>query len=151
MSDGPVIPTSRVVQIGFIVRDCEAYARRWAEIFEVPPARIVEWPLREGMTAELRGLPVDLRMRIAFIEAPNIQLEFIQPLEPNNIYTEFLDERGEGLHHILFDVADPEAVAARLGAPVLQSGDTVKPGGRWYFLDTLATLGFPLELRRPAP
>ena len=140
-----------VIQVGFIVHDCEAYSQRWTTLFELPPARVVEWPLREGMTAVLRGLPIDLRMKIAFIETPNAQLEFIQPLEPNNIYAEFLDQHGEGIHHILFDVPDPEAAAARMGVDVLQSGDTVKPGGRWYFLDTLAMFGFPLELRRRAP
>ena len=78
------------------------------------------------MTASLRGLPIDLRMKIAFVETPSIQLEFIQPLEPNNIYTEFLEQHGEGLHHVMFDTQDPEGIASRLNADVLQSGDTVK-------------------------
>lgn len=140
-----------VIQIGFVVRDCEAYAQRWTTLFDFPPARIVEWPPREGMTAELRGAPIDLRMKIAFVETPSVQLEFIQPLEPNNIYAEFLEQHGEGLHHIMFDTPNPETIAKQLGVGVLQSGDTVKSGGRWYYLDTLAMLGFPLELRRRAP
>jgi hypothetical protein len=145
------IPVGPIVQIGFVVRDAEAYARRWTTLFDFPPPRIVEWPLREGMTAVFRGAPIDLKMKIAFVETGSVQLEFIQPLEPNNLYAEFLEQHGEGMHHVMFDVADPEAIADQLGVGVLQSGDTVKPGGRWFYLDTQSLLGLPLELRRPAP
>lgn len=147
----PRIPLGPVVQIGFVVHDAEAYARRWTTLFDFPPPRIVEWPLRDGMTATLRGAPIDLKMKIAFVETGSVQLEFIQPLEPNNLYAEFLEQHGEGMHHVMFDVADPQAIADRLGVGVLQSGDTVKPGGRWFYLDTFALLCLPVELRRPAP
>ncbi len=140
-----------VLQIGFIVRDVEAAARRWTELFDFDSLKIVDWPLREDMRAELRGKPIDLKMRIAFIETGSVQLEFIQPLEPNNIYTEFLETRGEGLHHILFDVPDPAQVADRLGVDILQTGSTVRPGGYWAFLDTEKLLGFILELRTKPP
>lgn len=140
-----------VIQIGLVVRDAEAVAARWAALFDFAPPRVVEWPLRDDMTADLRGEPIDLKMKIAFIETGSVQLEFIQPLEPNNLYQEFLDERGAGLHHILFDVDDPEAIARQLGVAILQSGSTVRRGGRWFYLDTQAVLGVPLEVRRMPP
>lgn len=147
----PRMPIGPVLQIGFVVRDAEAYAQRWTTLFNFPPPRIVEWPLRDDMTAVLRGAPIDLKMKIAFVETGSVQLEFIQPLEPNNIYTEFLEEHGEGLHHVMFDAQHPEEIAAQIGVGILQHGSTVKPGGRWYYLDTAPLLGFPLELRRLPP
>lgn len=104
-----------VIQVGFIVHDCEASSQRWTTLFELPPARVVGSPARrhDRGAPRLSHRPAD--EEVAFIETPNVQLEFIQPLEPNNIYAEFLDQHGEGIHHILFDVPDPEAAAARMG------------------------------------
>jgi len=147
----PRIPLGPVIQIGFVVHNAEAYARQWTTLFDFPPPRIVDWPPREGMTATLRGVPINLRMKIAFVETGSVQLEFIQPLEPNNIYAEFLEQHGEGLHHIMFDVDDPAGIADKLGVQIIQSGSTVKPGGSWSYLGTEHLVGFPLELRRIAP
>lgn len=137
-----------VLQIGFVVRDAEAVATRWAQLFALPPPRVVEWPLRPDMTAELRGAPIELKMKIAFVETGSMQLEFIQPLEPNNIYEEFLESRGEGLHHVLFDMENPEELASQIGVDILQSGSTIRPGGRWFVLNTQELLGMLLEGRR---
>jgi methylmalonyl-CoA/ethylmalonyl-CoA epimerase len=147
----PRIHLGPVIQIGFVVRDAQAAAKTWTTLFDFDSMRIVDWPLRDDMRAELRGRPIDLKMRIAFVETGSVQLEFIQPLEPNNIFAEFLDRDGEGLHHILFDVDDPAETIAKIGAGVLQTGSTVRPGGQWYFLDTEKLLGFPLELRQKPP
>ncbi|MCC9078921.1 VOC family protein [Litorilinea aerophila] len=140
-----------VVQVGIVVRDVEATLRAWMERFHLPPARIVDWP-PEGTdlaaTATYRGGPGRFRMRLAFVETGPVQLEFIQPLEGENIYSEFLAEHGEGIHHLLFEVDDPEAVAAGLEVPILQSGgSTLRPGALWAYLDTQALLGAMIELR----
>jgi hypothetical protein len=59
-----------------------------------------------------------------------------------------LAEHGEGLHHILFEVDDPEAVAKGIDANVLQSGgSTLRPGAIWSYLDTQELLGCIVELR----
>ncbi len=139
------------IQVGIVVRDAEAAVRAWTERFNFPAARFVDWPppgrdLEKTMT--YRGQTGAFKMRLAFIETGTLQIEFIQPLEGGNIYSEFLDEHGEGLHHILFEVDDPEAVAAGLGAPILQSGgSTLRPGAIWTYLDTQAMLGCMIEFR----
>ncbi len=139
------------IQVGIVVRDAEAAVCAWTERFNFPEARFVDWPppgrdLEKTMT--YRGQPGAFKMRLAFIETGTLQIEFIQPLEGGNIYSEFLEEHGEGLHHILFEVDDPEAVAAGLGAPILQSGgSTLRPGAIWTYLDTQAMLGCMIEFR----
>lgn len=156
MADTPQnkIRLGPVAQLGFVVEDAEAIALRWTTLFDLPPPRIVEWPLRPGMTAELRGQPIDLKMKIAFVETEALQLEFIQPLSDDNLFREFLRERGGGLHHIMFNMPEPLAIAEQLGVSILQKGQSITPGLSWYYLDTEKELGMPLELRetpRQAP
>jgi methylmalonyl-CoA/ethylmalonyl-CoA epimerase len=139
------------VQVGIVVRDIYATMAQWEKHFDFPPARIIDWPL-EGTgaagTAMYRGQPANFRMRIAFLETGSVQFEFIQPLEGDNIYSEFLDAHGEGLHHVLFSVTDPDGVARTLEVPVLQSGgSTLFPGATWSYLDTQSLLGMMIELR----
>jgi len=140
-----------LIQVGIVVRDAEAAVQAWTERFTFPPARFVDWPPEGRNLEETRtyhGRPANFRMRLAFLETPSIQIEFIEPLEGDNIYSDWLAEHGEGLHHILFEVEDPEGVANRLQAPILQSGgSTLRPGALWTYLDTQDLLGCILEFR----
>jgi hypothetical protein len=151
MSEQPRINLGPAVQVGIVVRDATAAATAWTERFQLAPARIVDWPppgLNLEETRIYRGERGDFRMRLAFVETASIQLEFIEPLGGDNIYTEFLQQHGEGLHHILFEVDDPDAVAAGLNAPILQrGGSTLRPGAFWTYLDTQEMLGCIVELR----
>jgi hypothetical protein len=147
----PKITLGPLVQIGIVVRDVEATARAWCERFDVAPPLFVEWPPENSQLAETstyRGERGHFRMRLAFIETGAAQIEFIQPLEGGNIYAEFLEEHGEGLHHILFLVDDPQAVSRQLDAPILQSGGSfLNPGAIWAYLDTQQELGCILEVK----
>lgn len=140
-----------VVQVGIVVRDAEATVRAWTERFQIGPAQFVDWPPEGsdlGAASTYRGQPGHFRMRLAFLETGPVQLEFIQPLEGENIYAEYLDAHGEGIHHILFLVDDPQAVATSLNAPILQSGgSTLNPGALWAYLDTGNLLGCMVELK----
>ena len=140
-----------VVQVGIIVRDAEATVAAWTSRFKLGPAQFVDWPIpgkNLEATATYHGKPANFRMRLAFLQVGPVQLEFIQPLEGENIYSDFLNEHGEGLHHILFEVEDPNAIAAGLGVPVLQSGGSaLRPGAIWSYLDTQEMLSAMIELR----
>ncbi len=68
-------------------------------------------------------------------------MELVEPVSPPTIYHDFLDQHGEGLRHVGFDVADLDAAveqAHTLGINVMASGrttgglrysDTTKAGG----------------------
>ncbi len=145
------IELGSIVQVGIVVRDARAAANAWTERFAMGPAEIVDWP-PEGSDLDaqstFRGRPGNFRMRLAFIEAGTVQIEFIEPLEGDNIYSEFLEEKGEGLHHLLFRVPDPEGVAQELEVDILQSGgSTLDPGAVWAYLDTQEVLGAIVELK----
>ena len=147
----PRVDLGPIIQVGLVVRDAEATARAWTERFAFGPARIVDWPHESTNPADVgtyRGQPGNFRMRLAFLETPSIQIEFIQPLEGDNNYAEWLEQHGEGLHHILFTFDDPQAIADGLQVPILQSGSsTIHPGAIWAYLDTQDVLKCIIEFR----
>ena len=93
----PKIDLGPVIQVGMVVRDAEATARAWTDRFNFGPAKTLDWPpegsnLQESST--YRGERGNFKMRLAFIETPSIQIEFIQPLEGGSVYAEFLEQHG---------------------------------------------------------
>jgi methylmalonyl-CoA/ethylmalonyl-CoA epimerase len=65
---------------------------------------------RERMGARQVGDPFDLPaqgVRVCFVDAPNSQIELIEPLGPNSPIARFLEKNPEGgQHHVCFEVPD---------------------------------------------
>jgi methylmalonyl-CoA/ethylmalonyl-CoA epimerase len=65
-------------------------------------------------------------VRLTYLDAGNTFLQLVEPLDPSSALGSWLDEHGEGLHHICFGVEDVASVVAALSedgaAPVLGSG-----------------------------
>jgi hypothetical protein len=62
-----------------------------------------------------------------------VELELCQAVTGNSIYGDFVNEHGEGLHHLKFMVEDIDGTAAILaeqGFPSLQSGHFGPPEDR---------------------
>ena len=74
-------------------------------------------------------------------------LELIEPIGGPSTWQEFLDEKGEGVHHIAFMVQGTDDVVTFLegkGIPVVQQG--VYTGGMYTYVDSKPALGIILEL-----
>ena len=71
---------------------------------------------RETMGAELAGDPFDLPaqgVRVCFVDAPNMQIELIEPLGADSPIAKFLEKNPlGGQHHLCFEVADIAAARA---------------------------------------
>jgi catechol 2,3-dioxygenase-like lactoylglutathione lyase family enzyme len=149
------VKLNKPVQIGIVVRDLERTTQLLGELFGIGPFRFIEWPNRPDSKYFYRGTEQHIKIRQAFVQVGPLELEFIQPLEgERNAYREFLESKGGGIHHILFEVEDMESVIAAVsqrGICVLQSGTGIRPGTRWALLDTQDMVGFLLELRQRAP
>ncbi len=148
--EGARVDLGPLLQVGFVVRDVDATVAQWCAHFKFGEPRFVDWPVTPEMAqvATYHGKPANFRMRVGFLQAGPVQLEFIQPVDGANIYSDFLDEHGEGIHHILFAVDDPAAVAGQIDAPILQSGGSMLyPGAIWAYLDTQAAFQAMIELR----
>lgn len=144
------IKLKRLVQIGIVVADRDRTTQLLTSLFGMGPFRFVEWPDRPEAKYYYRGVQEHIRLKQAFVQLGDVEVELIQPLEGHNAYQEFLDQTGGGIHHVLFEVPDIEPVIqelAKSGITVLQAGTGIRPGTRWALLDTQKTLGFFVELR----
>lgn len=138
----PKIRIGAICQIGIVVRDLQkAVDNYWASLGIGPWMTIrMEPPLLRDVT--LRGKPVEASMMAAIAQSGSLQLELIQPLEGPSIWKEFLEERGEGVHHVQSLDQDPKAALVafkEIGIDVLMSGrigDNI-----FYYMDTEPLLG----------
>jgi len=143
----------KLIQIGLVVSDLDTTLVNLQDLLGMGPFRIVSYPPKgaEDCPRVYRDQPGDFTAKFCFFDYGNIEFEVIQPLSGQNIWSEFLEKNGPGLHHIKFLVEDMPAAARHLtskGAPLIQSGASVgKNAGRtWAFYDTQPQLGFYTEI-----
>ena len=98
-------------QISFIVADVDEAVPRYAAMFG--PINVVEVP---PMDFVYRGKPVKTTLKLGFGQTGSIEVELVQVLDGEYPSLEFLRERGEGLHHVRFPVADLAATRAQMEA-----------------------------------
>ena len=118
-SDGPdnshypkkgMVPNTKMFHIGIVVKDIEASLDHWTVFLGLDerPAIIIA----EGHAAnptQYRGNPSKAKAKLAFMSLENIQVELIEPIdEEASHWKEFLDTKGEGVHHIAFRIKGME-------------------------------------------
>ncbi|MCL2351218.1 MAG: VOC family protein [Firmicutes bacterium] len=143
-----ILNTSAVVQIGFVVSDIERAARDFADMLGLDaPAAFRTGPPEEARTV-FRGAPSGARAKLAFLNVgPNLAIELIEPDNEPSTWREELDARGEGVHHIAFQIKGMgEKIAAleSAGLPLLQTGEY--PGGRYAYVDARSAVKTIIEL-----
>jgi len=137
-----------VTQIAFVVEDLEDGMDRFGGLLGVKPWEIYRFEPPRLTDQTYRGEPHEYSMALALTEVDGTMIELIEPLEGESIYTEHLDEHGEGLHHIAcFAFDDLEAVIdefERAGMGILQSGtfgpEDTDEGVEFFYFDTAAEL-----------
>lgn len=89
-------------------------------------------------------------VRIAFIPVGNARIELLEPLAPTGPLARFLSRRGEGIHHLAFEVPDLDQALARARAAGLRPIDASPRRGagetRVAFLHPDAAHGVLIEL-----
>jgi catechol 2,3-dioxygenase-like lactoylglutathione lyase family enzyme len=135
-----VIGTHLIAQVGFIVRDVEASKRKWAAFLgvEVPETQPIGDFAITG--TQYKGEPApEASCQMAFFDVgPGVQLELIEPNEAPSTWRDFLDEHGEGLHHIAFQVKDSAAQvknAELAGLKLIQHGTYGDGSGQYNYLE----------------
>ena len=139
-------PLGRPDQIGVVVRDLDAAADGMRRVFGLEPHTRTENTYRRTVH---RGRETDATVGVMLYDLHGIELEFLAPRTTGNIWQDFLDERGEGLHHIRFAIGDHAAVREDLharGVETYQEGESVRGGGvRYAYYDSVPFLGFLIE------
>lgn len=139
---------TKILQIGLVVRDLDAAMRKQWEIFGIGPWSVYTMNEENMRDTKIRGKPCTFSMKVALAMLDDMQIELIQPLDEDGIYTEFLREHGEGMHHAACAVADFQRTIARLaqeGVQVLMEGVT-EDGLGFAYLDTRNSLACITEI-----
>ncbi len=136
-------------QIGLVVRDLDKAIVYYEKALRLGPFVRPEISYTDKFYYEK---PVDSEWLMGFCSLGPLEMELVQPLTGPTIYHDFLETRGEGLHHLGFDVKDMNRRVEcykKMGLRVLQNGRT--PHGGFAYLDTAKIGGVIFELiQRPA-
>ncbi|CAM2858092.1 lactoylglutathione lyase [Mycobacterium intermedium] len=150
------LPVQSPTQIAWVTTDIDATekaltallgVRKWVRIPDVHFA---------PDTCSYHGQPADFFAHISLSYLGDTQLELIEPVRGENIYSDFLRHHGTGLHHICVEADSLDGFAAALadaaerGTPVVQQG--VMPGGMHFGYVAAPEAGVPyLEFAYVSP
>lgn len=108
---------ARIEHLGVAVRSLDEARRLWVDVFGLP-VTFEEEVASEGV----RALGVD---------AGGAIVELLEPLDSEGPIARHIERRGEGIHHVAFEVEDIEAALERLRrAGVRLIDDAPRPGSR---------------------
>ncbi|MBV9787661.1 MAG: methylmalonyl-CoA epimerase [Chloroflexi bacterium] len=126
----------RIHHIGIAVRDLDAAIALYRDQFGV-----TEW--------ERISLP-ERHMNVAVCRIGDTMLEFITPTSDDAAFAKYLREKGEGMHHIAYEVAEVEGALRTVESNGLRLVDEhARPGIHdtcVAFLHPKSTMGVLIEL-----
>ncbi|MCL2030878.1 MAG: VOC family protein [Oscillospiraceae bacterium] len=145
-----IMGTHVLTQVALVVHDIEASKARLAQLLGVPEPPVFGSGEYAVTQTEVRGAPAPgAACKMAFFSVgDSVQIELIQPNETPSVWRDFLNERGEGLHHIAFNVKGMDSVILScegFGMTLLQKGNYGDGGGRYAYFGG-GGLPFILEL-----
>ena len=126
----------KVEHIGIAVKDLKASNLLFEALLGVPHYK-TEAVVSEGVTT-------------SFFDVGTHKIELLEPTHPNSPIAKFITKKGEGVHHIAFEVENLEVELARLKAEGFELiHETPKEGAdnkRIAFLHPKTTNGVLIEL-----
>ena len=126
----------RIHHIGIAVRDLDAAIALYRDQFGV-----TEW--------ERISMP-ERHMNVAVCRIGDTMLEFITPTSDDAAFAKYLREKGEGMHHIAYEVAEVEGALRTVESNGLRLVDEhARPGIHdtcVAFLHPKSTMGVLIEL-----
>jgi methylmalonyl-CoA epimerase len=128
----------QIDHIAIVVQNLDAALRVYHEVLGLPLERV------EDVPAE--------KVRVAFMPLPegDGEVELVQPTAEDTGIARYLAKRGEGMHHICFEVDDIQAAIAEMAASGLQVLEE-KPrlgsqGQKYVFVHPKSAHGVLIEL-----
>lgn len=133
--------------IGIAVEDAEQTAKLLSSIWNIGSPEVFDYePQASEMSA---GEP--FKVRLVFIKFGPLTIELLQPLDDKSIWSKFIAEKGEGIHHFALGVSNYDEMVAKLqaqGHPLLVAATF--NGCRWCYFDT-SPGGTVVEFREEYP
>lgn len=145
---------TEVVQIGVVVKDLQKAMERYWEILGIGPWRVLNFVPPDLSNTMFRGKPTPYSMKLAIARVGAVDWELIQPLTGPSTYLEFMEKRGEGIHHVAvipaLDYDSTVGILGKRGVGILMSGVWGGAGG-YSYMDTEKDLKAIFEIYKPRP
>lgn len=122
---------TEIVQVGVVVKDLDKTIDFLTSL-GLGPFRV---HTAYHPSATVKGEKVSYQVRLGFSQLGPVQLELIEYQKGKTIHQDFLDQKGEGIHHIKFNVQDLNRTLqafSRKGVGILQQDRFVGGGGLAY-------------------
>jgi methylmalonyl-CoA epimerase len=118
----------KVDHIAMLVEDMESLLRVFTGVLNLTVSKRMEFPQH--------------KIKVAFLDLGDLQLEVIQPTGPGTPFADHLETKGQGLHHLALEVDDIEAALQAAREAGLKLEDEVPrsgAGGQIAYLDPATT------------
>lgn len=145
-----------VDQVAVVVKDIDRAMERYVEELGIGPWSVYTFSPDWIQDMTFRGKEQGYSMILALTQVGDVMYELIQPVQGPSSYEEFLNERGEGLHHLGYFVDDIDEAIKEMegkGFSLLQSGRNfgTKGDGAYAYFETEGALGHIIEaIQMPA-
>lgn len=129
------IKVKGITQIGVVVRNLEEVLENYWKILGIGPWEVCEAapPLLYDVT--YHNKPSIVTEKVAYTMVGATQLQLVQPVSGENIYSDFLARHGQGLDHLQFTVEDVDQTTKILnqeGFAILMDGRFSDGGFAYY-------------------
>jgi catechol 2,3-dioxygenase-like lactoylglutathione lyase family enzyme len=142
---------NKLHHISIVVRDAEK-TQKYYESIGIGP-----WmdypPMKEYVKINVPDENGFYNLKIKCVQIGPVQLQLVEPGEGDSLYKDHLEEKGEGVFHIGFEVNDISATDAKIEAMGLNelSSGRRENGSGFSYLDTASEAGVVLLVRQSPP
>lgn len=125
----------KINHVAIVVQDIDAALNFWEQIFGLKLDHVEDVPSQKS--------------KVAFLPLGESEIELVQPTTSDSGLANFLEKRGEGMHHICIEVSDIDATLAELkskGVRLINEVPEELPGRKMAFIHPKAANGVLVEL-----
>ena len=139
-------PEGTVLELCQVVRDLDRALDHWTRILGAGPFFVFDVPALPGQI--YRGKPTQVAMKVAFGFSGGLLIELLQQTsEGESVFTEMLDSKGEGYHHVMLRMPFDKGMERLSGEGYSLAFSGAMPAGeRFALFDTRAANGGYVEL-----
>lgn len=136
---------TNLAHVGVVVRDANKTIKALSPL-SLGQIESFARPLKEVF---FNGKPAEFKLNVFMINLGPIMIEMLEPVEGESPHKKFLDDKGEGIHHLAFHVNNLDSEVARLrkeGYKLILNGKWTDGDGGFAYLESGEESGFVFEL-----
>ena len=125
----------KINHVAIVVQDIDVALNFWEQTFGLQLDHVEDVPSQKS--------------KVAFLPLGESEIELVQPTNSDSGLANFLEKRGEGMHHICIEVEDIDATLAELkskGVRLINDVPEELPGRKMAFIHPKAANGVLVEL-----